>query len=656
MKQFRKVVSILTAALLFCQAGCGTESTAAEEEKPQSDLVTSQPEEEKTPETLMVYMVGSNLESEGGAATADLQEMALSGYDADEMNVVVCAGGSSYWWNSSVDAEQLSVYELKNEDLHRVYDMESQNMGDAPTLTEFMDYTYENYPAEHYSMIFWNHGGGAVIGYGADENYDYDLLSINELKEGLENSELEQDTKLEYIGFDACLMGMIEVADALQDQADYLIASEEVETGYGWDYSCLADITDQDAWAGAESGKAIINAYSAYYDSYGSYAPDYSLSCVDLSQVPAVVDSLEALVSTADDSLKAGGYSRIARCRGSAKTFGMVSPDSFYDYIDLYSLSAAMQEEFPAESEALASALQSAVVQNGSNIANAYGVSIYFPYDNKDYADAWVAAYEQNDFSSVYTSFIKDFTATLNGETLYTWNISEVVPEQGETASEYFIQLSEEEMANLSDAKASIWQADDEDTYICWINSRDITLSSTGVLASSFDGRIFYLTDDSGTSLPCCATEIERTEDYVKYAVPVIINMFSEDVRTAYIHVRVDEQNPDGVITGVYSVLDTDSSLYPDKNLIEIKEGDDIAPFLFARDIVFQDDQTVAPFEEWESSSGVGSDMVVTGDLRVELKANEDTESGYVCLFRITDTQGNRYFTNYLEMSADSFQ
>ncbi len=654
MKQFRKAVPVLTAALLLCGSGCSSQSTA-EAEKTASGLVTSQPED-TTEETLLVYMVGSNLESEAGAATADLQEMALSGYDTSEMNVVVCAGGSSYWWNSSVSADQLGIYELRNKDLHLVYDMTSQNMGDAATVTEFMDYAYENYPAQHYSMIFWNHGGGAVIGYGADENYDYDLLSVNELQSGLDASQLEQDTKLEFIGFDACLMGMIEVADALQEDASYLIASEEVETGYGWDYSCLADITAENAWNGAESAASIIDAYSAFYDSYGSYAPDYSLSCVDLAKVPDVVSSLETLVSTADDSLKNGGYARIAQCRGSAKTFGMVSPDSFYDYIDLYSLSTAMQSEFPTESAALADALQSAVVVNGSNIARANGISIYFPYENKEYADAWVAAYEQNGFSPVYTSFIKDFTATLNGDTLYTWNVSEVVPSQGETASEYYIQLSEEQMSNLSDAKASIWQADDENTYICWINSRDVTLSDSGVLASSFDGRIFYLMDDSGNSLPCCATEIERTDDYVTYAVPVIINMMSEDVKTAYIHVRVDDANPNGVIIGVYSVLDTESSLYPDKNLIEIQEGDDITPFLFARDIVFNDDQTVAPFEEWESSSGVGSSMVVQGDFRVELKANEDTTSDYVCLFRITDTQGNRYFTNYLEMSADSFQ
>lgn len=648
---------MLAGMMTAYSAGCGnqvhnhndTAQTETETETAEEDASGGQAKE-----TLMVYMVGSNLESEAGAATADLQEMALSGYDSDEMNIIVCAGGAQKWWNTSVSSDGLSVYEMKNRDLQNVSSMDSANMGEAGTLTEFMDYAYENYPADHYGLILWDHGGGAVIGYGADENYGYDMLSLTELKEGISNAELEKDTKLEAVGFDACLMGMTEVADTLSPYANYMIASEEVESGEGWDYSCLSDITDEDAYSGQQMAEKFISAYKTYYDNYGTYAPDYTLSCVDLSQMPDVMNNLESLVTAADRTLTNGGYNIIAKSRDSAKDFGMISSDSFYDYVDLYTLTDDLGKNFPNEAKALKASLEKAVILNGSNVSRAYGLSIYFPYSNKDYANEWVEAYRQTGFCPNYVSFITDFTATLQGDAAYQWDIAETVPEQGSETSEYYIQLTEEEIQNFGHANASIWQPDDEDTYICWLTSKNIALSDDGRLSTDFDGRIFYLIDNQGYDHPCCAVEIERTDDYVKYAIPVVINILSPDITNAYIHVKVDDAHPEGEICGVYSTLDTDSELYPDKNIIKIEDGDDITPFLFARDIVFGDNQTVAPFEQWKPSSGAGETFTVSGDFTAQLKENENKDN-YICLFNITDTQGNEHFTNYLEMNADSF-
>lgn len=658
-KIFRNKVLITCLVLLTAvsSTACGSENTAVAEGSSTSS--SRSPSEllsygDKDEETLMVYMVGSDLESQGGAATADLQEIVESGYDADQMNIIVCAGGASHWWNSSVGSESPGIYEVKNGDLNLVKSTDSRNMGEPDTVTEFIDYAYENYPAKHYGLIFWDHGGGAVLGYGADEVYNYDSLSVPDLKSSIEDSELAADTKFDFIGFDACLMGMIEVADALKGCADYLIASEETESGYGWDYSFLKDVTDNGAYGGGDLADYVIDTFSEFYDSSSTYVPDYSLSCIDLSKTDEIVSSLDTLVTAADQSLRGGNYSRIARCRDSAKAFGMISQYEFYDYIDLYSLASSMKSEFPEESDALRKSIDDAVVKNGSNISGAHGLSIYFPYTNKEYADQWVAAYEQNGFSSTYTSFIKDFTQTLEGDALWQGSYSGLTPEQGSTSSEYFVQLSDEQTANFAHAYASIWQPDDEDTYICWLNSQDLTLSDDGKLSSQFDGKIFYLVDGSGESHPCCAVEIDRTDEYTKFAIPVFINLGMSDSTNAYIHVKTDAEHPEGYICGIYKQLDTDSELYPDKNIIELDQNDEITPFLFARDIVFNDDQTVAPFDQWKSSSGAGSPFTVGSELQVRLQKNE-TQDDYICLFYVTDTQGNQYYTNYLNMSYDSF-
>lgn len=653
---------MLAGILAVSSTGCQSSKTHSTEQETETETASEDETREdnntsssgKAKETLMIYIVGSNLESEAGAATADLQEMALSGYDSSEMNVIVCAGGAQKWWNSSVSSDGLHVYEMKGNDLQEVYDMESTNMGESAALTEFMDCAYENYPADQYGLILWDHGGGAVLGYGADENYNYDMLSLTELKEGISDAELEKNTKLEVVGFDACLMGMTEVADALSDYSDYMIASEEVEAGEGWDYRCLSDITDEDAYDGKEMAQQFIDAYAEYYDNYGVYAPDYTLSCVDLSKMPDVISDLETLVTAADTSLANGGYNGIAKSRDNAKDFGMVSTDSFYDYVDLYTLTEDLKQEFPEEAAALENSLQEAVVINGSNVSRAYGLSIYFPYSNKEYANEWVLAYKQTGFCPTYASFISDFATTLQEDANYQWDIAETVPSQGSQSSEYYVQLTEEEIQNYGHAYASIWQPDDEDTYICWLNSQNVSLSDDGKLSTDFDGKIFYLTDKDGNDHPCCAFEIERTDDYVKYSIPIIINMLQPDITNAYIHVKVDQEHPDGELCGIYSQLDSDSELYPDKDIVKIEDGDDITPFLFARDIVFNDDQTVAPFDQWNVSSGAGADFTVSDNFTAHLKENENKDA-YICLFRIIDTQGNEHFTNYLEMNADSF-
>ena len=49
--------------------------------------------------TLMVYMIGSDLESRNGMATADLNEMVYSGLNNNKVNVIVETGGCRRWRN-----------------------------------------------------------------------------------------------------------------------------------------------------------------------------------------------------------------------------------------------------------------------------------------------------------------------------------------------------------------------------------------------------------------------------------------------------------------------------------------------------------------------------------------------------------------------------
>ena len=89
-------------------------------------------------------------------------------------------------------------------------------------------------------MVLWDHGGGPLKGVCYDETRDYEALSLKELDEGLEAGvKARGGIPYDIVGFDACLMGSLETAVMLSDDAKWLVASEEIEAGAGWDYSEL---------------------------------------------------------------------------------------------------------------------------------------------------------------------------------------------------------------------------------------------------------------------------------------------------------------------------------------------------------------------------------------------------------------------------------
>lgn len=188
----------------------------------------------KKKNTIMIYMVGSDLEAKGGAGTNDLDEIVKSGIDLDKNNVIIFAGGSKKWHNDTVSKnDELSVLKLTKDGFKRQKTMPSASMGEAQSLLDFLNYSYKNYSAENYALILWDHGDGPLIGYGKDMLFDNDSLTLAEMGEALKKSPFGKNKKLSWVGFDACLMSSAELAVVWADYADYLVASQEVEPAFG---------------------------------------------------------------------------------------------------------------------------------------------------------------------------------------------------------------------------------------------------------------------------------------------------------------------------------------------------------------------------------------------------------------------------------------
>ena len=179
------------------------------------------------------YLCGSDLESDGGAATRDIQE-ALEVELPESVKFIIQTGGAKEWHNDIIDAEALYRVEQIGDELEIVDELPLGNMGDPNTLRGFIEFCEENYPADRKALFLWNHGSGSGGGICYDEIYDDDFISFAKLKEVLTElygeSPGETGKKpFELIGFDACLMATLDMAGLAAPYAHYLVASEELE-------------------------------------------------------------------------------------------------------------------------------------------------------------------------------------------------------------------------------------------------------------------------------------------------------------------------------------------------------------------------------------------------------------------------------------------
>ena len=235
--------------------------------------------------TVMVYIVGSNLESRYGAATNDMKEMIGADLDFTRNNLLVYTGGSKRW-TSAISNICNSVINMENGEQLEVtaQTSETADMGAAGTLAEFINYCTAHYPAKHYGLVLWDHGAGPLWGYGSDELFGNDSLLLEELKGAMDQTQFNGDSKLDFVGFDACLMGSVESARLWKDYAQYMVGSEELESGRGWDYSFLNTLNGTDDARTIVS--AIVEAYGKYYENNKSefFNPDVTLAAMDLSK------------------------------------------------------------------------------------------------------------------------------------------------------------------------------------------------------------------------------------------------------------------------------------------------------------------------------------------------------------------------------------
>lgn len=357
--------------------------------------------------TLMLYMCASDLESECGFATEDLNEI-MYGYTAGNLNVIVQTGGTAEWQNTVVADDRCQRYRVIEDGLELVDDsLGMQNMADSATLTDFIQYCSSNYAADHYGLVLWDHGGGVVGGYGYDENFGGDSMSLTEMSRALGDASVH----LDMLGFDACLMANFETCLMAAPYADYLIASEEPEPGCGWYYTdWIGKLSENCGIPPKRYGRQIIDDYitESGWDSPSMYS---TLGMFDLQQVTQKL--LPALSQFSDDAvqqLSAGEYRRISQSRSNTRAVYQ----SELDHIDLLDYAQHSQSE---TADQLEQAVSDCVVyyQETENGSGDNGLSILFPYYDLSALDMLEEMYQTLGYDDAYPAFLEQFANVMAG-------------------------------------------------------------------------------------------------------------------------------------------------------------------------------------------------------------------------------------------------
>ena len=349
--------------------------------------------------TIFLYMVGSDLETYGGTASADLREMREAAL-GDRVRILILAGGASSWAMPELSGG-VKLLLLDKGGLHELADLGLANMAEEKTLETFLRWGAENCPAARRALLFWNHGGGTMMGFGHDEHFPHSLLSLADLSEAAGASGMH----FSFVGFDACLMGTLETAKTFAPYADYLVASEETEPSSGWSYT---------GWLTMLGSDPDMDTRTLGHNILGEYIPEkrdsfdtYTLSLIDLSKIDALCSAVETFFANEEGLLKVD-YKSLSRARNNTRAFG----NGMFEQIDLVNF-VQLNRTVSSQGNAVIDAAEKAVVESRSTINGANGIAVYFPYKNPDVYELVYETLRKVGFGDTYFNFFDSFMNTM---------------------------------------------------------------------------------------------------------------------------------------------------------------------------------------------------------------------------------------------------
>ncbi len=636
--------------------------------------------------TIMVYMCGTDLESRSGMATNDLMEMANATL-SDKVRIIVYTGGCKSWKIQGISSSYNQIYKVEQGGLlPLVSNAGTGAMTDPNTLLDFLGYCDQNYPADRNMLIFWDHGGGSISGYGYDEkNARAGSMTLAQIDDVLKSANMQFD----FIGFDACLMATTETALMLSKYADYMIASEETEPGVGWYYTnWLTDLCANTSKSTVEIGKKIADDFVDVC-SQQCRGQKTTLSVVDLAELSGTLSTpFKAFAKDTREMIAGSEYRTVSTARANTREF---AGSNRIDQIDLVDFAQNLGTD---EAKALANALLSAVKYNRfNNVSNAYGLSIYFPLNKVSDVDQAVKTYNSIGLDSSYSDCIREFASlgvsgqvasggtaspldslfgfSSAGTSSSAMDISDLlgaflggsggssIAGLGSGSMDFFSgrSLTNEQTAqyiaeNSFDPAGLTWYIHDGVHKIIlpqeqWDLVTDLDLNvfyddGEGYIDLGLDntyefdsyGNLIGETDGTWLSIngqPVAYYRLATADDGTHYAISGYVPVLLNGERMNLILLFTDEQ-PDGYIAGALPAYAGGETETVARGLIDLEVGDklDFLCDYYGYDGTYQD------------SYYLGEQMTVTENMVI---SNTYLGGDYIALYRFTDIYNQHYWT-----------
>ncbi len=379
---------VLSVILIIALSGCGGGG---------GSRLSVIPDDPRSPRvwTVLVYMAADNsLESSG---IEDINEMETVGSTSQATVLVQIdrrPGGddTNGGWTTTrrYRITRDSDPSLIGSEL--LADLGELNMADPARLTDFVQWGVQNYPAEHYLLVLWDHGQGwqsralsvrprEVRAIHVDETSGGDDMSLPELEEAFAPL-----PRMDIVLFDACLMGMVEVAHSIENSADIMIASEEEIPVAGQPYQSLVGrLVYNPSIEPPAVASAVVDDYISHYSGISSPC---TLSALDLSRMGELVSATDDLAAQMIAASGAWG-SAIRLSAEQAQHFqsDRAGNSTYTDYRDLYDFAwrvrgSVLSVPMRTAASDVISAIEAAVIaqrNTGGTVTNSHGVSIYLP-------------------------------------------------------------------------------------------------------------------------------------------------------------------------------------------------------------------------------------------------------------------------------------
>jgi hypothetical protein len=383
--------------------------------------------------TIMVYCCADN--NLHWAGINDLNELELSG-SSEDINIIFLL---DLW-----DIDDTHLYYVvhdtdgvahgdDNNTISPIIDdsapwlASEEDMGNPQTLQDFLLWSVQNYPAEHYLLSIWDHGSGIFKDDGnfitKGECWDDhgglpgDYIDLKELKNVMSACYNTLGRKIDIIGHDVCLSGQFETHYQVRDYADISIASADNEPFDGWDYEGpFINLRANPDMTPEELAYQIVEYYYNWYGPFPGCCNTQAAVDLRLMQstfIPAFHDFNEILIDHMNDY-----KSMIVLHKASAAMYQNPNID-LWNFAENLAADPQLHQEIRDAANTLVEALDTTVIhQRTANYTIGYGNTIWFPNDYSGHPD--VDDYQSKiDFNQTnWPRFLRAFAGELLVQTL----------------------------------------------------------------------------------------------------------------------------------------------------------------------------------------------------------------------------------------------